>query len=161
MSKTTPATLALNKLGIAFETFAYDYDPDAVRVGLQAAEALGEPAGRVLKTLMAQVDGKPVCVILQSDRELSMKKVAAAFGGKSASMLPVSDAERISGYKVGGVSPFGQRRRLPTAIERSALDEPYVYLNGGQRGLQVRLPPLDAQRAAAATAADLLAQVDG
>jgi len=157
MSKGTPATLWLANNCVAFETRTYDYDPDSPRVGLQAAEALGEPPSRVLKTLLALVDGKPVCVILQSDRELSMKKVAATFGGKSASMMPVPDAERISGYKVGGVSPFGQRKRLPTAIERSALTEPYVYLNGGQRGLQARLSPEDARKALAAIAADLVA----
>lgn len=157
MSKTTPATLWLTKQGIAFETRSYDYDPAGARVGLQAAEALGEPPSRVLKTLMALVDGKPVCVMLPSDRELSMKKLATAFGGKSAVMMPVPDAERISGYKVGGISPFGQRRKLPTAIETSALAEPYVYVNGGQRGLQARLAPEDARRAADAVAADVIA----
>jgi Cys-tRNA(Pro)/Cys-tRNA(Cys) deacylase len=157
MSKTTPATLWLTKHGIAYETRSYDYDPTSARIGLQAAEALGEPPSRVLKTLMALVDNKPVCAILQSDRELSMKKVAAAFGGKSAGMMPVADAERISGYKVGGVSPFGQRRKLPTAIERSALGESYVYVNGGQRGLQTKLAPDDLQRALEAVIADLVA----
>ena len=114
MAQTTPATLALKRHGIAFELRAYAYDPNAERVGLQAAEALGEPARRVLKTLIAQVDGKPVCIVLASDKEASMKKVAAAFGGKSAAMMPVPDAERMTGYKVGGVSPFGQKRKLPT-----------------------------------------------
>jgi Cys-tRNA(Pro)/Cys-tRNA(Cys) deacylase len=156
MSKSTPATLALTRLGVAFEVRTYDYDPGAQRVGLQAAEALGEPAHRVLKTLVAQVDGKPVCLIVPSDQEVSMKKVAAAFGGKSARMAPPAEAERITGYKVGGVSPFGQRRALPAAIEVTALAEPYVFLNGGQRGLQVRLSPDEARRAANAIAADLL-----
>ena len=157
MAKGTPATLALTRLGVAFEIVSYDYDPDAARVGLQAAQALGEPAHRVLKTLVAQVDGKPVCLIVPSDREVSMKKVAAAFGGKAAAMMPPAEAERITGYKVGGVSPFGQRRRLPTAIEESALGEAYVFVNGGQRGLQVRLAPGDAHRAAEAKAAPLIA----
>jgi len=156
MAKTTPATLALTKLGVSFELFTYDYDPGPNRVGLQAAEALGEPAGRVLKTLVAQVDGKPVCLMVPSDREVSMKKVAATFSGKSACMTPPADAERITGYKVGGVSPFGQKRKLPTAIEESALAEPYVYLNGGQRGLQVRLTPADAVKASSALAAALI-----
>lgn len=156
MAKSTPATLWLSKNGIAFETRRYDYDPDSPRIGLQAAEALAEPPSRVLKTLLALVDGKPVCVILPSDRELSMKKVAAAFAGKSAGMMPVADAERISGYKVGGVSPFGQRRKLPTAIDVSSLGEPYVYVNGGQRGLQARLAPADLQRALDALAVDVL-----
>ena len=157
MSRTTPATIALTKLGVAFEVLTYDYAPGGQRVGLQAAEALGEPAHRVLKTLIAEVDGRPVCLMVPSDREVSMKKVAAAFGGKSAKMIPPPDAERITGYKVGGVSPFGQKRKLPTAIEASALAEPYVLLNGGQRGLQVKLAPEDARAAADAVAAALIA----
>lgn len=86
-----------------------------------------------------------------------MKKVAAAFGGKSAAMLPVPDAERLTGYKVGGVSPFGQKRRLPMRVESAALDEPYVFVNGGQRGLQIRLAVADLLRASGATAAALVA----
>lgn len=86
MSKTTRATQALAKAGIAFTVHSYDYDPDAERVGLQAAEALGEDPSRVFKTLMAEVDGKPVCCIVPSDREVSMKKLAAAFNGKSSTV---------------------------------------------------------------------------
>jgi Cys-tRNA(Pro)/Cys-tRNA(Cys) deacylase len=157
MSRSTPATVALTRLGVRFERFTYDYDPAGQRVGLQAAEALGEPAHRVLKTLVALVDDKPVCLMVPSDREVSMKRVAAAFGGKAARMAPVADAERVTGFKVGGVSPFGQRRKLPTAMDQSAMDEPYVYLNGGQRGLQVRLRPEEALAAADAIAAALVA----
>jgi Cys-tRNA(Pro)/Cys-tRNA(Cys) deacylase len=144
VAKSTRATQALEKAGIAFTLHGYDYDPDADKIGMQAAEALGEAPQRVLKTLMALVDGKPVCVIVPSDREVSMKKLAAAFGGKSAAMMKPAEAERISGYKVGGISPFGQTRALPTAIEEQALAETLVYMNGGQRGLQVRLAPRDA-----------------
>ena len=157
MSKTTRATQFLQKAGIAFTVATYDYDPDAERVGIQAAQAMGEEPGRVLKTLMAEVDGKPVCVVVPSDREVSMKRLAAAFGGKSAQMMRPADAERLTGYHVGGISPFGQRKRVPTAIEAAALALPYVYLNGGQRGLQVRLAPADAQRALDAIAAPLVA----
>jgi len=156
MAKTTPATLWLEKRGFAFERRTYDYDPDAASIGLAAAQALGEPASRVFKTLIVQVDGKPACVMAPSDSELSMKKVAAALGGKSAAMMPVADAERLTGYKVGGVSPFGQKRKLPTVIAREALGEPYIYLNGGQRGLQVRLAPADARAACDAVCADVL-----
>jgi len=157
MSKTTPATLALQKAGVTFSLHAYDYDPSAERIGLQAAEAIGEPPSRVLKTLMAEVDGKPVCVVVPSDREVSMKKLAAAFGGKSAQMMKPADAERATGYKVGGISPFGQRRKVPTAIEENALAEDYVYVNGGQRGLQIRLAPNDALAALGAKSAPLIA----
>ncbi|MCC2613345.1 Cys-tRNA(Pro) deacylase [Neorhizobium petrolearium] len=156
MSKTTRATQALDKAGVAFTTVTYDYDPNADRIGLQAAEAIGEEPRRVLKTLMAEVDGKPVCVVVPSDREVSMKKLAAAFGGKSANMMKPADAERATGYHVGGISPFGQKKQVPTAIEVTALDEPHVFINGGQRGLQVRLDPKAARDALKAIAAPLV-----
>lgn len=157
MSRSTPATIALAKAGVAFELRTYDYDPGSERVGLQAAEAMGEDPARVLKTLVVLLDGKPACVVLPSDKEVSMKKLAAALGGKSAGMMPVPDAERITGYKVGGVSPFGQKKRLPTAVEEAALSEPYVFVNGGQRGLQMRLAPADLVAALGAKAAAIVA----
>ncbi|MGV1750961.1 Cys-tRNA(Pro) deacylase [Agrobacterium sp. CG674] len=145
MSKTTRATQLLTKAGISFTTVAYDYDPNAERIGLQAAEAIGAEPHLVLKTLMAEVDGKAVCVVVPSDREVSMKRLAAAFGGKSAHMMKPADAERATGYHVGGISPFGQKKRVPTAIEAQSMGHDLVYMNGGQRGLQVRLSPVDAQ----------------
>jgi Cys-tRNA(Pro)/Cys-tRNA(Cys) deacylase len=144
MSRATRATSALAAAGAAFTVHTYDYDPNADRIGLQAADALGEAPHRVLKTLMALVDGKPVCAILPSDREVAMKKLAAAIGGKAATMMKPADAERITGYKVGGISPFGQAKRVPTVMEAAALDEPFVYINGGQRGLQIRIDPREA-----------------
>ncbi len=144
MSRTTRATQALHKAGVAFTVHIYDYRPDADRIGLQAAEALGEDPRRVLKTLMAEVDGKPVVVVLASDQEVSMKKLAALFGGKSARMLKPADAERLTGFVVGGISPFGQKRLFPTAVDEAALAEEQVFVNGGQRGVQVRLNPKDA-----------------
>jgi Cys-tRNA(Pro)/Cys-tRNA(Cys) deacylase len=157
MSKTTRATQILSKAGVDFTVHTYDYDPNAERIGLQAAEAIGEAPHRVLKTLMAEVDGKPVCVVVPSDHEVSMKKLASAFGGKSAHMMKPADAERLTGYHVGGISPFGQKKLVPTAIEEAALSEPLVYMNGGQRGLQVRLDPKDALEVLKATAAPLVA----
>jgi Cys-tRNA(Pro)/Cys-tRNA(Cys) deacylase len=157
MSKSTRATKALEQAGIAFTAHSYDYDPNAERIGLQAAEAIGEPAERVLKTLMALVDGKPVCVIVPSDREVSMKKLAAAFGGKAAQMMKPADAERVTGYKVGGISPFGQMKPPRVAIEERAMLQDRVYINGGQRGLQVRLSPRDAVAALKAIVAALVA----
>jgi Cys-tRNA(Pro)/Cys-tRNA(Cys) deacylase len=144
MSRATRATSALAAAGAAFTVHTYDYDPNADRIGLQAADALGEAPHRVLKTLMALVDGKPVCAILPSDREVAMKELAAAIGGKAATMMKPADAERITGYKVGGISPFGQAKRVPTVMEAAALDEPFVYINGGQRGLQIRIDPREA-----------------
>jgi Cys-tRNA(Pro)/Cys-tRNA(Cys) deacylase len=157
MSKTTRATQMLSKAGIAFTLHEYDYDPHAERIGLQAAEALHVPAHLLLKTLMAELDGKPVCVVVPSDREVGMKKLAAAFHGKSASMMKPADAERITGYHVGGISPFGQKRLVPTAIEAAAMDEPLVYINAGQRGLLLSVAPKAALTILKAIAAPLVA----
>lgn len=157
MSRSTRATLALAATGLPFEVVAYDYDPGADRIGLQAAAAIGVPPAIVLKTLMAEVDGKPVCAVLPSDREVSMKKLAAAFSGKSASMMKPPMAEKITGYVVGGISPFGQKRPVPTVVEIEAMAHEHVYINAGQRGLQVRLAPADAVAAAKAITAAILA----
>ncbi|WP_426423771.1 Cys-tRNA(Pro) deacylase [Bradyrhizobium genosp. A] len=157
MSKVTPATRALTTAGVAFTVHAYDYDPDAESIGMQAAAALAEDPARVLKTLMALADGKPVCVIVPSDQEVSMKKLASAVSGKSAQMMKPPEAERITGYKVGGISPFGQRKPVRAVIEQSALAHDLVYLNGGQRGLQLRMKPTDARDVLKAVVADVLA----
>ncbi|WP_416408011.1 Cys-tRNA(Pro) deacylase [Agrobacterium rosae] len=158
MSKTTRATQTLTKAGISFTTVTYDYDPNAERIGLQAAEAIGAEPHLVLKTLMAEVDGKAVCVVVPSDHEVSMKKLAAAFGGKSAQMMKPDNAERATGYHVGGISPFGQKKQVPTAIEIQSMGHNLVYMNGGQRGLQVRLSPRDAQSVLKAIAAPLVSE---
>lgn len=155
MAKTSPATLFLDRSGVTYTLTTYDYDPAGGRVGLQAAEALGADPGRVLKTLMAEVDGRAVCVVLASDREVAMKKLVAAAGGKSAAMMKPADAERITGYKVGGVSPFGQKRRVPTFLDDAALDHEKVFVNGGGRGLQVELAPQDLVRGLDARVAEL------
>lgn len=146
MSRTTPATVALDRAGVLHTIASYAYDPGTERVGLQAAEALGVDPGEVLKTLMVRVDGKPACVILASDREVAMKKLAAALGGKSAEMMKPADAERMTGYRVGGVSPFGQKRAFPTVIDADAAALPQAFVNAGQRGLQARLAPADLVR---------------
>jgi Cys-tRNA(Pro)/Cys-tRNA(Cys) deacylase len=156
MSKSTRATKMLEKAGIAFTVHTYEYDPNADRIGMQAAEALDEMPARVLKTLMALVDDKAVLVIVPSDHEVSMKKLAAAFGGKSAHMMKPADAERISGYKVGGISPYGQMRKLSAAIEEQAMIHDLIFINGGQRGLQVRLAPHDAAKVLNAVVAPLV-----
>ena len=152
MPKSTPATSALRKLGIAFKLHSYVYDSTVPSggIGLQAAEALGVEPNRVLKTLMAEVDGTPVCVVVPSDSEVSMKKLAAAMDAKAARMMQPSDAERITGYHVGGISPFGQKKKVPVAIDQAALTHTTVFVNGGQRGLQIELDPNDAAIAAGA-----------
>lgn len=156
MSKTTPATLALTKASIPFTLAHYDYDPNAERVGLQAAEAMGVSAAEVFKTLMVELDGKPACAIIPSDEELNMKKLAAALGGKSAQMMKPADAERLTGYKVGGISPLGQRKAVPTALDELATLYDEIFLNGGQRGLQIRIRPADLVTALNCVVADLV-----
>jgi Cys-tRNA(Pro)/Cys-tRNA(Cys) deacylase len=96
---------------------------------------------------MAEVDGKPVCAIVPSDREVSLKKLATAFDGKTAKMMRPADAERLTGYHVGGISPFAQKKRVPIAIDEAAMSESSVFLNGGQRGLQIQVEPNDARKA--------------
>ena len=156
MSKSTRATLALGAAGAKFDVIAYDYDPDADRIGMQAAESLGVSPSLVLKTLMAEVDGKPVWVVLPSDREVSMTELAAAFKGKSANMMKPPVAEKVTGYVVGGISPFGQKKAVPTVFEIEAMAHDLVYMNGGQRGLQVKLAPAEAVAAAKAITAAIV-----
>lgn len=155
MAKSTPATLALQKAGVAFDLHEYDYDPSAARIGLQAAEALGIEPARLLKTLMARADKETVCVLAPSDREVNLKKLASAAGAKSAAMLGAAEAERLTGYHVGGISPFGQKKRVRVFVERSALAFPRVVCNGGRRGLQVELSPSDLMHVLDAKAAEL------
>jgi Cys-tRNA(Pro)/Cys-tRNA(Cys) deacylase len=154
MAKGTPATVAATKLGLAVTLHEYDYDPEAKSIGMQAADALGVDPARLLKTLMATA-GATVCVLVPSDREVNLKKLAAAAGAKSAAMLPAADAERITGYRVGGISPLGQKKRVPIFVERAALVHPTVIVNGGRRGLQIEVAPGDLVRVLNATPDDL------
>ena len=154
---STQGLKVLEAAGVAFTLHPYDYDPKAEAVGLQAAAALGIDPGVMLKTLMVEVDGKPCCCVIPSDRQLSMKKVAAAFKGKAADMMAVPKAEKLTGYKVGGISPFGQKRAVPTAFEVSACQAPRVWINAGQRGLLLGIAPGDALGACGAGALPLIA----
>ena len=159
MAKGTPATLALEKAGVAFTLHEYDYDPNAARIGMQAAEALGVEPARLLKTLMAKIlttaGQEVVCVLLASDREVNLKRLAAAAGAKSAAMVGAQEAERITGYHVGGISAFGQRKRVRMFIDKAALAFPKLMMNGGRRGLQVELAAEDAVRVLNAVSAEL------
>src|SRR5665213_1279377 len=151
MAKSTPATLALEKAGIAFTLHEYDYDPNATRIGMQAAQSLGIEPERLLKTLMAKAGAEVVCVLAPSDREVSLKKLAAAAGAKNAAMLGAAEAERVTGYHVGGISPFGQKKRVRVFIEKTVTAFSRIVVNGGRRGLQVELSPADLVRVLDAT----------
>jgi Cys-tRNA(Pro)/Cys-tRNA(Cys) deacylase len=139
MAKATPATRALEAARISFALHEYDYDPDAARIGLQAADALGVSPERLLKTLMARAGAEFVCVLVPSDLEVNLKKLAAVAGAKSAAMCKPNEAERVTGYHVGGISPFGQKKRVRVFVERAALAHDKVIVNGGRRGLQIEL----------------------
>jgi Cys-tRNA(Pro)/Cys-tRNA(Cys) deacylase len=155
MAKGTPATVALAKAGVAFTLHEYDYDPNAARIGLQAAEALDVEPARLLKTLMAKAGGAVVCVLAPSDREVSLKRLASAAGAKDAAMLPAAEAERVTGYHVGGISPFGQKKRVRVLIEERATTFDTVIVNGGRRGLQIEIEPADLMRVLGAQKAAL------
>lgn len=152
---STPGLKFLEKAGVQVSLHPYDYDRDAEAVGLAAAQALGLDPALTLKTLMVEVDGKPCCCVLPSDRQLSMKKVAAGFGGKSAAMMPPPKAEKLTGYRVGGISPFGQKRQVPTLFEAVPMQAERVWINAGARGLLLGIPPAQALAVLAAKAVDL------
>ena len=154
---STQGTLFLKSKGVGFTLHPYSYDPNADAVGLAAAEALGLDPALTLKTLMVEVDGRPVCCVIPSDHQLSMKKVATAFGGKQAAMMAVPLAEKLTGYRVGGISPFGQKRAVPTALEITATTAEKVWINAGQRGLLLGITPGDAIAALNAKATPLVA----
>jgi Cys-tRNA(Pro)/Cys-tRNA(Cys) deacylase len=156
----TPAILALERAGVAFVVHEYDPGPASESsreprggYGERAAAALGVDPARVHKTLIASVDGSLVAAIVPVDRELDLKSLAAAVGGRRAEMADPVAAERSSGYVVGGISPFGQRRTLPTVLHEDALLLATVLVSGGRRGLQVELDPADVARLTDATLA--------
>jgi Cys-tRNA(Pro)/Cys-tRNA(Cys) deacylase len=139
----TPATLALERAGVAFSVHPYDHDPRAASYGLEAAEQLGLDPAAVFKTLLAEVDGALVVGIVPVSGQLDLKALAAAVGGKRAVLADPGAAERTTGYVVGGISPLGQKKRLTTVVDRSALARPTIYVSGGKRGLDVGLAPQD------------------
>lgn len=149
----TPATLALARAGVAYTEHAYAHDPGASSYGLEAAAALGLAAEQVLKTLLVSVDGRLVVGIVPVSGQLDLKAVAAAVGGKRAAMADPADAERATGYVVGGISPVGQRRSHRTVLDESATSYTTVYVSGGRRGLDLGLSPADLVRVTGAVLA--------
>lgn len=149
----TPATMALARAGVAHVLRPYEHDPAAASYGMEAATVLGVDPARVFKTLLADVDGRLVVAVVPVAERLDLKALAAAVGGKRAAMADPSAAERATGYVVGGISPLGQKRRLPTVVDDSALAHPAVLVSGGRRGLDVELAPADLVRLTGATTA--------
>jgi len=142
-SQGTPATVALTKAKVEFSTHMYDHDPAAKSFGMEAAEALGLAAEQVFKTLLVEVDGKLTVGVVPVDKQLDLKAIAAAAGGKKAVMADPAAAERTTGYVVGGISPIGQKRALPTVVDSTATEHAKVYVSGGRRGLDIGLSPAD------------------
>ncbi|MBC2877096.1 MULTISPECIES: Cys-tRNA(Pro) deacylase [Streptomyces] len=137
----TPAIVALEKAGVPFTLHAYTHDPASASYGEEAADALGVEPGRVFKTLVAEVDGALTVAVVPVSGSLDLKALAAAVGGKRAAMADPAAAERTTGYVRGGISPLGQRKRLPTAVDASALAHPTIHVSAGRRGLEVELEP--------------------
>ncbi len=142
----TPATVALQRAGVAFVAHPYPHDPGAASYGLEAAQVLGVAPERVLKTLLAEVDGRLVVAVVPVSGQLDLKALAAAVGAKRAVMADPAAAERSTGYVVGGISPLGQRRPLPTVVDAPALQHATVLVSGGRRGLDLELAPQDLVR---------------
>ena len=151
----TTATVALERAGIPFSVHEYAHDPRAASYGQEASAALGVPADRVFKTLVAAVDGNLVAGVVPVEGQLDLKALALAVGGKRAVMAEVTAAERATGYVAGGISPVGQRKRLPVVIDASALAFSTVFCSGGRRGLEIEVAPANLVRAANATVASI------
>ena len=143
MRNPTPAIAAAVRAGVTHEVHLIKHDPSVTAYGQEAAEALGVEPGRVFKTLVNSVDGKLVVAVVPVTGELNLKALAVAMGAKSAEMADRATAERSTGYVTGGISPIGQKRRLPTVIDDSAASWPTIFVSGGRRGLELELTPGD------------------
>jgi Cys-tRNA(Pro)/Cys-tRNA(Cys) deacylase len=154
-SAATPATTLLTAEKVAFDLHPYDVSPDAPNYGALVAEALRVAPESVFKTLVAEVDGALTVAVVPVTGDLDLKALAGAAGGKRAALADRAAAERSSGYVRGGISPLGQRRRLPTIIDDSAVTLDRMYVSAGRRGLQVSLAPADLVRLTAAVVAPI------
>lgn len=152
----TPAVSALAKAGVAHTLHPYEHDPaNDVGYGREAAAAIGVEPARVFKTLCVEAEGRLAVAVVPVDSMLDLKAVASALGAKKATMADAPAAERATGYVVGGISPIGQKRRLRTVLDTSALAHETVYVSGGRRGLDVGLAPGDLVALTGATTAPI------
>lgn len=143
----TPAVQALERAGVAYETMRYDAPTDGRDYGGHAADQLGVRPAEVYKTLVAQTDrGLLVVALVAVDARLDTKKLAAALGAKKTTLAERTRVERTTGYVLGGVSPLGQKQRLPTVIDSAARDQARIHISGGRRGLEIMLAPQDLAR---------------
>lgn len=135
--------MTLDRAGISYEVRSYEHDPSAQSYGLEAAQALGVASERVFKTLLVETDKGLGVGIVPVDRLLDLKAVATALGAKKATMADPGVAERVTGYVVGGISPIGQKKALPTVLDSSAEAHATVLVSGGKRGFDIELTPTD------------------
>ena len=151
-AQVTRAIEAARRAGIVYAVHEYAHDPRAtLREGgrgyaLEAVEALGLDPARVFKTIVVEVDGRLGLAVVPADAEVDLKAVAGALGGRRAAIAAAADAERATGYVLGGISPLGTRRPLPTALDASASDHPTIHVSAGRRGLEIELAPADLLR---------------
>jgi Cys-tRNA(Pro)/Cys-tRNA(Cys) deacylase len=158
-ARDTPATRSARAGGVDFTLYEYEHDPAAAAFGEEAAGKLGVDPGRMFKTLVADCSVRLVVGLVPVAAHLDLKALAAALGGKSAAMADPTAAERATGYVRGGISPLGQRKRLPTAVDESIAGWPTVFVSGGRRGLQLEIAPADLIRLTGAVVAPLARKV--
>ena len=151
----TPATALLARQRVTHRLHTYDVDADTPNYGAVVADSLGIAQDRVFKTLVTEVDGALTVAIVPVSGDVDLKALAGAVGGKRASLADRALAERTTGYVRGGISPLGQRKRLPTVLDASATGHPTIYVSAGRRGLQVELDPADLIRLTDATTASI------
>ena len=148
-ARGTRATDVARRAGVAHMVHEYAHDARSARregghgYALEAVEALGIEAARVFKTIVVSVDGRPGMVIVPADAEVDLKAVADALGGRRAVIAPPADAEKVTGYVLGGISPLGTRRPLPTVLDASAAGFPTIHVSAGRRGLEIELAGSD------------------
>jgi Cys-tRNA(Pro)/Cys-tRNA(Cys) deacylase len=152
-SPSTPATLALERAGVPFVPHVYEHHETATNFGEEAAAALGLREEQVFKTLVVSVDGALAVAIVPVANRLDLKAIAAAVGGKKATLADPALAEKRTGYVVGGISPVGQRSKIPTVLDASASDYPTIFVSGGRRGFDIEIAPADLLRVTEATTA--------
>jgi Cys-tRNA(Pro)/Cys-tRNA(Cys) deacylase len=154
-SPSTPATVALHQAGVPFTPHLYEHHETATNFGEEAAAALGLREEQVFKTLVVSVDGTLAVAIVPVANRLDLKAIAAAVGGKKATLADPALAEKRTGYVVGGISPVGQRTQLTTVLDASAAQYPTIFVSGGRRGFDIELAPADLVRVTEASTAPI------
>ena len=152
----TPACKLLKSQTIEYSIHEYEHDANAKSFGLEAAEKLGLAVEEVFKTLLVTDEKQYFVAVLPVNHQLNLKKVASAFGCKKLQMADPKQAERLTGYLVGGISPVGQKKRLKTVIDASAEQLNKIYVSGGKRGLDIGLKPADLAKVLDAQFVDVL-----